>query len=125
MSDISLDDMNMMEKVLTAICLVLAVATAQCFLCASPPEKKKLSQADILEVRLNCLQEDIVSLKAHNIIHTEVLDDLKELREMVSSLRRELRQKNDLLVEGLCIAGHEKGDIVTWTKTLKSKMNLI
>jgi hypothetical protein len=113
-----------MEKVLTVVCLVLSVTMFQCLFCDSKSQKK-LSQTDLLEMRLGHLQEDIVSLKAHKIIHMEFLDDLNELREIVSSLRRELRQKNDLLVEGLCLVGHEKGDIVTWTKTLKSKMNLI
>ena len=74
---------------------------------------------------LECLQEDLAIVKAHQIIHKDIIADLAEAREMISSLRRELRQKTDLLVEGLCIAGHERGDIVSWTKTLKSKMNLI
>ena len=79
----------------------------------------------MLTVRLECLQEDLVIIKAQQLLHTNIMSDLAEAREMISSLRRELRQKTDLLVEGLCIVGHEQGDIVSWTKTLKSKMNLI
>ena len=89
------------------------------------PEVKKPSRIDMLTVRLECLQEDLVIIKAQQLLHTNIMSDLAEAREMISSLRRELRQKTDLLVEGLCIVGHEQGDIVSWTKTLKSKMNLI
>lgn len=122
MSDLSFSEFTTLWVITaTAFCALIQYV---CFR-NSEPEVKKPSQVDVLSVRLECLQEDLAIVKAHQIIHKDIIADLAEAREMISSLRRELRQKTDLLVEGLCIAGHERGDIVSWTKTLKSKMNLI
>jgi hypothetical protein len=122
MSDLSFSEStNLWLIAATVVCVFLP------FVCSRKPEPevKKPSKVDVLTVRMECLQEDLLILKAHQLIHKDIIVDLAEAREMISSLRRELRQKTDLLVEGLCVAGHERGDIISWTKTLKSKMNLI
>lgn len=88
-----------------------------------PARRRELTPAEILTIRIDCLQKDIVELMAHKIIHTDILGELSDTRETVADLRREFRQKLALLTEGLEMVPCEKFD--TWVQTLKSKMNIL
>ena len=89
----------------------------------APARRRELTPVEILTVRLDSLQKEIVELMAHKIIHTDILSELSDTRETVADLRREFRQKIGLLAEGLEMADTDK--FSTWVKTLKSKMNIL
>jgi hypothetical protein len=89
----------------------------------APKHRRELTPVEILTVRLDSLQKEIVELMAHKIIHTDILSELSDTRETVADLRREFRQKLVLLTEGLEMVDTDK--FSTWVKTLKSKMNIL
>jgi DNA-binding SARP family transcriptional activator len=82
-----------------------------------------MTPIEILTVRLDSLQKEIIELMAHKIIHTDILSELSDTRETVADLRREFRQKIALLTDGLEMVPCDKFD--TWVQTLKSKMNIL
>ena len=93
------------------------------YMVCTPSRRRELTPVEILTVRLDSLQKEIVELMAHKIIHTDILSELSDTRETVADLRREFRQKIGLLAEGLEMADTDK--FSTWVKTLKSKMNIL
>jgi hypothetical protein len=93
------------------------------YMMCAPKRRREMTPIEILTVRLDSLQKEIIELMAHKIIHTDILSELSDTRETVADLRREFRQKIALLTDGLEMVPCDKFD--TWVQTLKSKMNIL
>lgn len=118
-------DAECVEKITLAAAVTgLFVINALFFyaVCA-PKRRRELTPVEILTVRLDSLQKEIVELMAHKIIHTDILGELSDTRDAVGDLRREFRQKIALLTEGLEVV--DTDEFPMWVKTLKSKMNIL
>ena len=93
------------------------------YMVCTPKNRRELTPVEILTVRLDSLQKEIVELMAHKIIHTDILGELSDTRDAVGDLRREFRQKIALLTEGFDVV--DTSEFPSWIKTLKSKMNIL
>ena len=93
------------------------------YMMCAPSRQRELTPVEILTVRLDSLQKEVVELMAHKIIHTDILGELSDTRDVVGDLRREFRQKIALLTEGFEVL--DTDEFHSWGKTLKSKMNIL
>ena len=93
------------------------------YVTCAPKRKRELTPIEIVTSRMNVLEEQIIDLMAHRIVHTDILGELTNTREMLADQRREFRQKIALLTEGFEYVDTDK--FQPWVKILKSKMNIL